>query len=177
MATGNTILADVRRPQLLIHAPPYRAAEHPHNVATTGFPQGGREREGRGEGRRLRPRPWQSHSSVSAISCWSHQSPWEGCLGCQLVAATLIFISQVVKQKRGLLPRRHPRLSARWALCLAVRCGTPGGTSDRANVQRLFSERSPWETRARYALEMTQWLLKRGPFYSLSRRLSGGSRD
>lgn len=57
MATGKTILADVRRPQLLIHAPPYRAAEHPHNVATTGFPQGGREREGRGEGRRLRPRP------------------------------------------------------------------------------------------------------------------------
>lgn len=135
MATGKTILADVRRPQLLIHAPPHGAAEHPHNVATT------------------------------------------GCLGCQLVAATLIFISQVVKQKRGLLPRRHPRLSARWALCLAVRCGTPGGTSDRADVQRLFSERSPWETRARYALGMTQWLLKRGPFYSLSRRLSGGSRD
>lgn len=98
-------------------------------------------------------------------------------LDAKLVAATLIFISQVVKQKRGLLPRRHPRLSARWALCPAVRCGTPGGTSDRANVQRLFSERSPWETRARYALGMTQWLLKRGPFYSLSRRLSGGSRD
>lgn len=94
------------------HAPPHRAAEHPHNVVM-GFPQGERER---GEGREIvtsfynlalsrHTPPFPQHP------CWSHSS-LEGCLGCQLWAATLIFISQAVTQKHEELTWRRPRLSA-----------------------------------------------------------------